>query len=122
MQSRKDRLPKGRSYPLKPPVLEAAIVDAGLTLPIELTRSNRLAYRLNASFFPDDAWPKGNYIWVSCGAVPSERAAEIRAILETRAIPAFIKWAKEIEALDAKSPRRRKAQHFDYPFPAGNDR
>jgi len=31
--------------------------------------------------------------------------------------PKFIWWAKEIEALDPKSPRRREPQRFKWDFP-----
>jgi hypothetical protein len=73
--------------------------------------------KFSASFIPYDHWTSHNYIWVSCGAVPSERSAALRAFVEAAAIPAFIRWAKEIEVLDDKSPRRREPQHFKFPFP-----
>ena len=119
MESRKDKLPKGRSYPLKPSVLEAAIADAGLELPISLTRWDyNKAEGFSATFYPEGSFPEGLRFWVSCGAAPSDRAAEIRDLLETQAIPQFIEWAKEIEGLDVKSPRRREPQRFCWEFPA----
>jgi hypothetical protein len=118
MESRKEQLPKGRSYPLKPSLLERAIADARLKLPVRLTRWD---YKKNetfeAHFFPQGSWPEEICFWVSCGAAPSNRAAEIRSLLEAECIPKFIRWAKEIEALDLKSPRRREHHHFEWSFP-----
>ena len=121
MHSLKSRLPKGRSYPLKASVLEAAILGAGLTLPVELTRRDDRNWEaaLVATFIPQDPWHEGEHIWVRCRAVASEQAAAVRALLEGEAIPRFIKWAKQIEALDARSPQRGERQHFTRPYPAG---
>jgi uncharacterized protein YccT (UPF0319 family) len=38
MRSWQKKPPKGRSYPVRPSVLEAAVADAGITLPVELAR------------------------------------------------------------------------------------
>lgn len=118
LRSRKEQLPKGRSYPLKPSVLEGAITDAGLQLPIELTRWDYKQQQVfEATFYPEGSFPEELCFWVACGAAPSERSAEIRAALESDGIPRFIQWAKEIESLDVKSPRRREHQRFRWEFP-----
>ena len=118
MESRKEKLPKGRSYPLRPSSLERAIGDAGVELPVKLTRWDyRRKGTFEAVFYPEGSFPEELCFWVSCGAVPSERVADIRGPLETHCIPKFIRWAKEIEALDPKSPRRREPQRFKWEFP-----
>lgn len=107
MKSRKEKLPKGRSYPLRPSVLEAAISDACLELPVTLTRWDYKKEEVfEATFYPAGSL-SGESFWVACGAAPSDKAAEIRAKIESEVIPKFIQWAKAIEALDLKSPRRR---------------
>lgn len=112
-QSRTERLPKGRSYPLKPSVLFAAVEAAGLSLPVELTRWDKFDCALEADFYPDRLFGEEKF-WVRCRAVPSALAAEVRATVEARALPQFIEWAKGIEALDPRSPLRRERQTFAY--------
>ena len=118
MDARKEKLPRGRGYPLKPSSLEEAIGAARLQLPVRLTRWDyKRQETFEATFYPEGSWPEELYFWVSCGAAPSERVAEIRKVLESECIPKFIRWAQEIEALDAKSPRRREQQRFKWDFP-----
>jgi hypothetical protein len=118
MRSWQKKPPKGRSYPLRPSVLEAAITDAGITLPVELARidsSKEVAFR--ATYAPPGSFPKGEIFELTCRSVPSGRAMEVRSALEAEAIPQFVGWAKRIEALDSHSPVRREHQHFIWPYP-----
>ena len=118
MRSWTKKLPKGRSYPLKPSVLEAAVAEAGIRLPVELARidsSKEAAFR--ATYNPSGSFPKGELFDLSCQSVPSERAVEVRAALEAEVIPQFVEWAKRIEALDTHSPIRREHQHFKWAYP-----
>ena len=123
MQSRKEKLPRGRSYPLKPSRLASAVEDAGLASPVELTRWDEFDSAFQARFYPDGSWAgiDGEYFWVSCKAVSSDKAEALRVILEREAIPRFVKWAKGIEALDIRSPIRREKQTFTYPYPPLDD-
>ena len=118
MKSRTEKLPKGRSYPLKPSLLESAVADGGLELPVELTRWDyKRNQTLEATFQPEASkWFEVGFR-VTCGAAPSDRMAKIRAALESDGVPKFIRWAKEIGALDVKSPRRRERQYFKWEFP-----
>ncbi len=114
MKSRSDKLPQGRTYPIKPSVLAAAVESSGLSLPVELTQWDRFDHGFEADFLPN-GWPKQaehELIWVHCRAVPSSRAAEARAKIEGEIIPQFIRWAQEIDALDTNSPIRREKQSF----------
>jgi hypothetical protein len=118
MRSWQKEPPKGRSYPVRPSVLEAAIADAGISLPVELARidsSNEAAFM--ASYAPPGSFPKGELFQLACRSVPSERAKEVRAAFEAEAIPQFVEWAKGIEALDYHSPVRREHQHFKWVYP-----
>jgi hypothetical protein len=112
-KSRTERLPKGLSYPLKPSILSAAVAAAGLSLPVEFTRWDEFECALKADFHPARLFGEEKF-WVRCRAVPSAVAADVRAIVEARAVPRFIEWAKEIEALDLRSPIRRERQTFTY--------
>lgn len=120
MQSTTDKLPTGRSYPLKPSKLASAVDDAALELPFELTRWDKFDAVLQARFYPAGEWPgkDGEFFWVSCKAVPSDQASAVRGILERDAIPQLVEWAKGIEALDERSPVRREKQSFTYPYPS----
>ena len=118
MRSWQKKPPKGRSYPVRPSVLEAAIAEAGITLPVELARidtSKEAAF--SASYAPSDSFPMGEVFLLTCRSVPSERALDVRSALEAEAIPQFVEWAKRIEALDFHSPIRRERQHFKWAYP-----
>lgn len=118
MDSRKDKLPDGRSYPLRPSLLEAAIAEARLQLPVKLTRWDyKRKQTLEATFSPEPGLATDVGFWVVCGAVPSDQVAVIRECLENEGIPQFIQWAREMEELDERSPRRSKPQHFLWKFP-----
>ncbi|WP_156358181.1 hypothetical protein [Sphingobium sp. Leaf26] len=118
MLSSKDKLPKGRSYPLKPSELERAISHHDLRLPVEFTRWDKFDDVLQASFYPDGSWPghDGDFIWVYCKAVPSEIRTAISSKMLTEAIPQLMAWAKNIESLDAKSTIRREKQSYRFSF------
>ena len=114
MESRSEKLPKGRSYAVRPAALATAIEASGLSLPVELTQWDRFDHAFMADFLPN-GWPKQaehELFWVHCRAVPSRRAAEARAKVEAEVIPQFIKWARAIEGLDTASPVRREKQSF----------
>ena len=114
--SRTEKLPKGRSYPIKPSDLEEAVRRGGITIPIELVRWDLYEYALVARFNPPGLipWQDGESIWLRCRSVPAERAAEARAVVAAQAIPQFIEWARWIEALDVRSPIRRESQTFSF--------
>lgn len=119
MESTTEKLPKGRSYPLKPSKLASAVEEARLALPVELTRWDRYDAALKADFYPDGEWPgkEGEFFWVRCRAVPADNASALRSVLESQAIPRFVEWAKSIEALHACSPIRREKQTFSFAYP-----
>ena len=121
MRSWQKKPPKGRSYPVRPSVLEAAIADAGITLSVELARidSSKEA-ALTASYSPPGSFPKGERFELTCHSVPSERVAEVRSALEADGIPQFVEWGKRIEALDFRSPVRREHQHFKWAYPTSS--
>lgn len=116
MKSRGDKLPRGRSYPLKPSELERQVSDAGLQLPVEFTRWDRFDNVFQASFQPEGTWPgkDGEFFWVYCRAVPSVHARDANAKLLSEGIPKFLEWAKGIEKLDERSPIRREKQTFRF--------
>jgi hypothetical protein len=114
--SRTEKLPKGRSYPVKPSDLAEAVRRAGITIPIELVRWDLFEYALVGKFNPPGWIPSqnGESIWLRCRSVPAERAAEARTVVAGQAIPQFIEWARGIEALDVRSPIRRESQTFSF--------
>lgn len=118
MRSWQKKPPKGRSYPVRPSVLEAAIADAGIMLPVELARiDSSEEAALTAGYSPPGSFPKGELFQLTCPSVPSERATAVRVALEAEAIPQFVEWAKGIEALDHHSPVRREHQLFRWAYP-----
>lgn len=123
MESRTEKLPKGRSYPLKPAMLSSGIEAAGLALPVRLTRSDKYDSAFEAIYYPDGSlpWGDGEHFRVTCRAVSSDHAAALRAVLECEVIPRFVEWARNIEGLDPRSPVRREKQSFSYPYPKPED-
>ena len=116
MESLTDRLPAGRSYPLRPSVLERALDAAGVTTPVHLLRWDKFDPALKAVFYEEGAWPGAELanFRVTCRAVPSGRAAEARAAVEAEAIPRLVEWARQIEALDDRSTLRREKPTFRF--------
>lgn len=116
MKSHGYKLPRGRSYPLKPSELEREVVAAGLGIPVEFTRWDRFDNVFQASFHPEGTWPgkEGEFFWVYCRAVPSAHARDAKSKLLAEGIPKFLAWAKDIERLDERSPIRREKQTFRF--------
>ncbi|WP_311268743.1 hypothetical protein [Sphingobium sp. WCS2017Hpa-17] len=117
MESRTEKLPKGRSYPLRPSILSAAVEASGILIPVQLTRWDRGDFVFEASFMPNGFVKLAEHelFWVCCRAVPSSGAKEARTVIEQQAIPQFIEWAKSIDKLDATSTVRRESQTFRFP-------
>lgn len=118
MKSWGEKLPRGRSYPLKPSELEREVVASGLKLSVEFTRWDRFDSVFQATFYPEGSlWDReGEYFSIYCRAVPSDHARDANAKLLSDGIPKFLAWAKEIEKLDERSPIRRERQTFRYPY------
>ena len=118
MRSWQRKPPKGRSYPVRPSFIEAAIADAGLTLPVELARidiSKEAAF--SARYDPPGSYPEGERFALLCPSVPSNQANPVRSAFEAEGLPRLIEWAKSIEKLDSHSPIRREPQVFRWTYP-----
>jgi hypothetical protein len=116
MHSRSERLPKGRSHVVKAATLAAAVEVAGISIPVKLTNWDRFDYAFQADFLPNGfpVQDEHELIWVHCRAVPAHRAEEARLAVEHEAIPRFIRWARDLDAMDACSTVRREKQAFRY--------
>lgn len=120
MDSRAAKLPRGRSYPLKPSLLAAAVEAAGLSSRVKLMQWDRYDHAFEAVFHPDGSFPgqEGDMFRVRCRAVPSANAARARQVVEAEAIPRFILWALGIERLDEFSTVRREWPKFHFSLEA----
>lgn len=109
----KDKLPAGSSYPLKASVLDRAIVDAGI-------KTTTTLFLHHGSFWDKRPLFSANFyligarginemeeFWVGCRSVKAEDNALARGFIETDAIPAFVKWAAELESLPFNSTWRK---------------
>ena len=108
MKSETAKLPKGQSYPLKPSILEAALVTARIDLDTYLIRSPGKLF--DAHFWPPNANVPYERLYVRAGSVPTEQAAVEGDRIEREALPALIEWIGNILAQDPRSPIRREEQ------------
>ena len=109
----KSKLSKGWCYPLKASILQQAIVDAGIKTAVTLFLHHG-AFWAKRPLFDADFYLAGALVkneeeafWVGCRSVAAEDCALARAYIEAEAIPAFVKWAAELEALPFNSTRRK---------------
>ncbi len=116
----KSPLRPGLSYPLKPSVLDVAVVAAGVTTPIELHQrcetwwTEGVLFRADfyAPNYSSTPSPRGATLHVTCRSVPSVERQAARAFLEREVIPAFVKWLAAFEALPENSTAKRERTSF----------
>jgi len=118
MQIRKERLPKGMSYPLKSSALNAALIEAGNATKIELMIGPNHRY-FEAYFWPCNKRVDHDRFYIRTGAVSSVEGGEARECMESRVLPDFIAWAQALLALPTNSPDRHKESYFWRDFRSG---
>jgi len=108
----RNKLSAGSSYPLKASVLEQAIVDRGIKTATTLFLHHGAFWAKRplfyAKFYLVGALVKNETeeFWVSCRSVAADDNVRARNFIEDDAIPAFVKWAADLEALPLNSTRR----------------
>jgi hypothetical protein len=114
----KDKLPAGWAYILKPSLLEGAIADAEMHLPVSLYQSHKIwganAPALSAKFHPLGSYMsiEKDHFTVTSGAIPSSQCEVQLRFAERVFLPALIEWMTSIEALPVDSTVRREEQSF----------
>lgn len=115
----KDKLSKGRCYPLRSSVLEAAIKRAGVKSAVTLFHHNG-AFWDQRPLFQATFYPPGQMVdneeellWVACRTVSANACELARDYVEQEIIPSLIAWVLRIEALPVDSPIRREKQEFE---------
>ena len=116
---KKEALPRGHSYALKPSTLESALHAAGVTthrwldqLRGRMTQGRETLHIFDAEFWPPHPGRPYEALAMRSWAIPSEHRPEARAYIERVMLPEFISWICGIEALPTDSPTRRKEQRF----------
>lgn len=114
----KDKLPAGWAYALKPSLLEAAITDAGMRLPVSLYQRYKVwaadAPTLSAKFYPPGSYmgkDNGRFSVTSAAIESDERNVQLD-FAERVFIPALVKWMTSIETLPPDSTVKREEQSF----------
>lgn len=112
----RDKLPAGWAYALKPSLLESAVADAGVRLPVALHQWHKVwaadAPALCASFHPRGSHlgkEEGRFS-ITSGAIPSDQRGIHQDFAERVFLPALIEWMVLIEALPNDSTVRREEQ------------
>jgi len=114
----KNKLPAGWAYALKPSLLESAVTDAGVRLPVALHQRHKVwaadAPALRATFHP-----RGSHLGkeearfsITSAAIPSDQRGIHQDFVERVFLPALIQWMVLIEALPNDSTVRREEQAF----------
>jgi hypothetical protein len=111
MKSETAKLPKGQSYPLRPSIFEAALLDADLSIDTHLIRSPGNLF--DAHFWPPNENVAYERLYVRFGSVPSADLGQARSRVETEAIPTLLRWIVDILAQSHSSPIRREKQSID---------
>ena len=101
---RKAKLPLGMSFPLKRSVLDAALVDGGVSTVSNVYYS--LAQRtsapvpiVRAEYFGESRrdWAAAGTTSITLHAIPSGQRHVIEAALRTAVLPALIRWLVDVE-------------------------
>lgn len=114
MEIYKKPLHQGQSYPLKASALEAAIVSNAVQTTVSLYQRSE-TWWTDGVLFRADFYPPGQFhlndeevLHVTCRSVPSSDRQEAQAFIEGVAIPEFVRWIKDLEALPSNSTVRRE--------------
>lgn len=114
----KDKLPAGWAYLLKPSLLEGAIANAEMHLPVSLYQWYKIwaadAPALSAKFYPRGSHmgKESGRFTVTSGAISSIQREVHQDFAERVFVPALIEWMTSIEALPMDSTVRREEQSF----------
>jgi hypothetical protein len=115
---KKEVLPAGWSYALKPSRLEEAIAEAGIQLPVTLHQWHK-RWAANAPAFSATFYPRGSYLGgehgcfsVTSCAVPSSQRQAIQVFAERIFLPELVAWIMSVEELSEDSTLKREKQEF----------
>lgn len=109
----RNKIPKGRAYPLKASVVERAIAVVQLRTSVTLFLHHgafweeRPLFSANFYLIGDLVKNDTEQFWISCRSVDAADCQAARTYLEAEAVPAFAKWAAQLEALPHNSTSRR---------------
>lgn len=110
---KREKIPRGFSYPLKTSELIAAYDSA------EINTETILNYSFNPANFRIHFWPPNvninhERLYIVIGAVPTESAYAAGEIIKSKIIPDFIKWIKNLLLLPVNSPMRNQSQLWEF--------
>lgn len=123
MNIHKDKLPKGRFYPLKSSVLAAAFRRAGVKSSVTLFHHNGAFWDqralFHAAFYPPGHMVNNEeeLIWIGCGSVDAEHCGLARQYVEHQVVPNLVEWVTNLKSLPDGSPIRRETQRFERDWP-----
>jgi hypothetical protein len=114
----KPKLRKELSYVLKTMQLEAALIDANVSLHVDLIYWEHWQKMtghsiLQALFWISDERIGYDRIFVRAGCVPAQERSEAVDALASQGLPQFIAWVRTLNALPMNSPVRQQRPIFD---------
>lgn len=100
MDIEKQKLPKGRSYPLKTSILEKMLAEHGIVADTVLYYSiSRIFFDAQYNSIPEVA--NSGRLTIRVGDVQSDRCKEARQYLLDVVLPEMIKWIRKIDTIPA---------------------
>ncbi|MBI2276494.1 MAG: hypothetical protein HYU74_04010 [Dechloromonas sp.] len=100
------------SYPLRSPVLEAALSAQNISANAHLVQGGSSAL-FECFFWPPNPNVAHERLYIRTSAVQSTQVHEVRVFLETSVLPEFATWLQGILALAPTSTIRKEEQHFE---------
>ena len=116
MLSRKNKLPRGMSYPLQTSLLESAFREHGIDLETSLVLGSS-GVLFECFFWPPNPNVSHERLYIVSGMVPSNEARTARLFMETVVIPEFVSWLQGILSQRKNSTVRRENQHYSRSLP-----
>ncbi|OMI17751.1 MULTISPECIES: hypothetical protein [Leptospira] len=113
---KREKIPKGFSYPLKTSELIEAFRSAGIETQTYLLYSQAKNTFFNVYFWiPNPNVPYERF-YIQVGAIPSQFVHLAREKMQFKVLLKFTKWAADLLSLPTNSPRRNKSQAIEWKF------
>jgi hypothetical protein len=117
----KARIPRGLSFPLKRSVLDAALLEAGVSklhcVYYWLRQSGPIVMRADCCGAGRRGWAAAGFASITVYAVASSERQVIEGWLVSHVLPRMTRWLKELEV--SGNTRRGVDQHFVAGWSAG---
>jgi hypothetical protein len=119
LETIRDKLPKGRSFPLKTSTLASALQGAAIRIDWQLFLhsgkfwDDRPLFYGSVHFAGSVVSKENDVLWIGCRSVQSHLCQAARAALEKEIVPEFVRWIVDWEALPSNATFREGRRNFE---------